>query len=310
VCRTLVLTATVVLALVAACMAALVVAVVKPAEAAFPGRNGKIAFAGILHSETQTTNNGDIYTTRPGTFKLVNITNTLSAREFFPAWSPDGKKIVYQRQPIGGGDSDIYVMNARGKGNKRLTDSGFGGHSPAWSPDGSKIAFVSNRDPSGVDIYIMDADGGNVRRLTNNTRLFNERPSWSPDGTKIAFQSTASGDDDWEIYTINVDGTGETALTNNETSDVLPDWSPDGQRIAFNASNGIYVMNADGTEPRRVWSGVDPSWSPDGTKITFVTGDGTGNGEIATVNLDGSGLTFHTKDPTLNVMQPDWQPRP
>jgi len=85
---------------------------VKPAEAAFPGRNGKIAFAGLRHSEASTTNNWDIYKTRPRSFELVNITNTLSATELSPAWSPDGKKIAYERHPNGSIDiawgSDPY----------------------------------------------------------------------------------------------------------------------------------------------------------------------------------------------------------
>jgi Tol biopolymer transport system component len=107
--RTVVLSATVVLGLVAACMTALVVAVLKPAEATFPGRNGKIAFSGLRHSEV-STNNWEIYTTkRPRSFELVNITNTLSARELSPAWSPDGKKIVYARALNGSVNSDISM---------------------------------------------------------------------------------------------------------------------------------------------------------------------------------------------------------
>jgi LPXTG-motif cell wall-anchored protein len=154
----------------------------------------------------------------------------------------------------------------------------------------------------------MDADGGNVTRLTNNGRA-NFNPSWSPDGTKVAFAGTPpepsgnTGEKD-EIYTINVDGTGEKALTNNNTSDNSPDWSPDGRRIVFQGSTGLMIMNANGTEqsPLPV-SGTGPAWSPDGKKITFVGPD-----EIATVNPDGSGQTVVTTTSNLSVFEPDWQP--
>jgi Tol biopolymer transport system component len=303
--RTVVLTATVVVALVAACLA-LVVVVVKPAEGAFPGKNGKIAFAGIRPSDTETTNNWEIYTTYPDSFKPVNITKSPSI-DVMPAWSPNGKKIAYERYL--NGSRDIYVMNANGSTKRRLTDSSGDEFSPAWSSDGSKIAFQRN-----LDIYIMDANGGNVRRLTNNTR-HNANPSWSPDGTKIAFQSTLPGIDDWEIYTINVDGTGEKALTNNQIGVGNPDWSPDGQRIVFEGGyqasdaiyNAIYVVNADGSNVEYLRNGGNPFWSPDGRRIGLVI---DGPNEIASMNPDGNDLTFLTTTPDLIVRWPDWQPRP
>jgi Tol biopolymer transport system component len=309
--RTVVLSATVVLALVAACMAALVVAVVKPAEATFPGRNGKIAFAGIRHSEVSTTNNWEIYTTRPGTFKLVNITNSPS-NDTNPDWSPNGRKIAYSGDADG--SVDIYVMRANGAGKKRLTDSSGTDSFPVWSPDGTKIAFHSNRAGC-CDIFIMDADGGNVRRLTNNSNI-NTRPSWSPDGTKIAFQSNPPLNEDVrDIHTINVDGSDEKNLTNSTAYEGGPDWSPDGQRIVFEGTfqtsnalyNAIKVMNADGTDAKYLRNGYGPSWSPNGERIAF---EPDAPNEIAAMNPDGSGLTFLTETPDLSVLGPDWQPRP
>jgi Tol biopolymer transport system component len=154
-----------------------------------------------------------------------------------------------------------------------------------------------------------------LRRLTDNG-WWNANPSWSPDGTKVAFESAppSSTTEHSEIYTINADGTGEKALTNNQTVDVLPEWSPDGRRIVFQSYSAINVMNANGTEQRRVQSGgtlqlpgTDPlAWSPDGKKIALVTTDD----EIATINPDGTRLASITRTPYLSVWDPNWQPLP
>ena len=70
---------------------------------------------------------------------------------------------------------EIYVMNADGSGEKRLTRNPSHDASPAWSPDGRKIAFIRNlRNP---DIYVMNADGSGQRRLARNAALMRGRPT-------------------------------------------------------------------------------------------------------------------------------------
>ena len=89
--------------------------------------------------------------------------------------------------------SEIYVMDADGGNQRRLTNNPASDYAPSWSPDGKRIVFVSDRDghvdangwPTG-DIYVMDADGGNPQNLTNNP-FHDSLPSWSPDGKRIAF---------------------------------------------------------------------------------------------------------------------------
>src|SRR5205807_2999907 len=131
------------------------------------------------------------------------------------------------------GNSEIYVMNADGSGQTRLTNNSFRDDYPTWSPDGKKIAFL--RESGGVSsINLMDADGTNQKELTRITLSSNypypyERfsLSWSPDGAKIAFQ------DSTDIFTINVDGSNRVNLTAGQFINTEPAWSPDGSRIAF-----------------------------------------------------------------------------
>ena len=85
------------------------------------------------------------------------------------------------------GNLEIYVMDADGSNQLRLTnhpDEDFG---PSFSMDGARIAFVSDRDGNS-EIYIMNADGSNQQNITNHSNDDNY-PSWSPDGSKIAFVS-------------------------------------------------------------------------------------------------------------------------
>jgi TolB protein len=123
--------------------------------------------------------------------------------------------------------------------------------------------------------------------------------------------AVASGNDD--IYVMDSGGGNVRRLTDNPERDLFPTWSPDGRSIAFHSnregqSSGLYVMEADGSNPRLLTSagGSDPAWSPDGTRIAFTTVHGY-NGdypEIYVVGIDGSGLqqvTNYQRVPTTSL---------
>src|SRR5437667_12516153 len=106
------------------------------AHAAFPGENGRIAWA----------LNRDIFSIEPNGTNRVQLTSDPAA-DFDPAFSPDGSKIAFVSKRDG--NYEIYVMEADGTNPRRLTnDPGFDTN-PAWSPDGSQIAFNSNRGSGG-----------------------------------------------------------------------------------------------------------------------------------------------------------------
>jgi Tol biopolymer transport system component len=205
---------------------------------------------------------------------------------------------------------DIYVMDADGSDQIRLTQRPSGNRSPAWSPDGSRIAFVSYRDGND-DIYVMDADGSNQTRLTRDPSG-GWSPAWSPDGSRIAFESYRDGNDD--IYVMDADGSNQTRLTRDPSGDWSPAWSPDGSRIAFvsyrDGNDDIYVMDADGSNQTRLtqnsawdWS---PAWSPDGSRIAFLS-DRDGNNDIYVMDAGGSNQTRLTRDPS-GVSSLAWSP--
>ena len=109
-----------------------------------------------------------------------NLTNDLHL-DWDPSWSPDGKRIVFVSQRDGhfrsrfGITSEIYVIDADGMNEQRLTENPQNDWFPSWSPDGKRIVFSSQRDGHFEtkfaithEIYVMEADGGNQQRLTEN----------------------------------------------------------------------------------------------------------------------------------------------
>lgn len=100
-----------------------------------------------------------------------------------PSFSPDGTKIVYAASPPGGGGSQIYLMNADGTGQTRLTNDTFTDTAPVWSPDGTKILFVSDRETQ-TRLYVMNPDGTNVTNISDSSITSGTPsdtvPSWGP----------------------------------------------------------------------------------------------------------------------------------
>ena len=248
-----------------------------------------------------------------------NLSNNRSDDKH-PSWSPDGKRIAFLSNRDGLRNDlrityEIYVMDADGGNQQRLTENPNNDWDPSWSPDGKSIAFASDRDGRfNYEIYVMDADGGNLQRLTENPDGDDDRhPSWSPDGKRIVFSARRDGHFEnkfgitYEIYVMDADGGNQQRLTENRKNDWYPSWSPDGKRIAFAADRKgdlvnfeIYVMDADGGNQQRLTEnrGDDESlsWSPDGKRIAFMS-DRDGNFEIYVMDADGGNLQNLTNHP-------------
>jgi Tol biopolymer transport system component len=307
-------------ALAAAILAAFLVVVLgtptKPAEAAFPGNNGKIAFVSNLGP---SVSDSEIVTMNANGDNKTQLTNN-RANESGPAFSPNGRKIAFEsnRRTRQG---NIFTMSDNGTDIKPVTTSSIrgGDSTPAWSPDGTKIAF--NRKG---DIYVINKNGTGLTRLTTSQQD-DINPAWSPDGTKIAF---ARGPfPSTRIYVMKAAPESVTNIPQRLTTSAVGaetdlSWSPDGTRIAFvstrNGNTDIYVINQAGIGLTRLTTypkpDTQPAWSPDGTKIAFTGAEGGGR-ILGICVMKAKPVSESNRPKRLTgtgnpSLEPDWQPLP
>jgi Tol biopolymer transport system component len=189
-----------------------------------------------------------------------------------PSWSPDGTRVAFDSHRDSNLSTEIYVMNADGSAQRRLThDSGDGkifDTLPLWSPGGDLIEFEQTTNGQSYDLWVTRPDGSGTRRLTSDGGL-KQDVSWSPDGSRLLYSRYGSGST--RIYTVGLDGAAPVALSPAGALDANPVWSPDGSQVAF-AAPALTMMRADGADRHLVTSlgAASPAWSPDGRQIAFI----------------------------------------
>lgn len=206
-------------------------------------------------------------------------------------FSPDGRKLIFQRTEDESGCDQQYVMNVDGSG-LRMVSNGLGRTTCGYFfQGGNRVIYSSTFHASeqcppppdysrgyvwalyDYDIYTAGADGDGVELLFRSPR-YDAEATLSPDGETIVFTSVMDGD--LEIYTMNVDGSDVRRLTTTPGYDGGPFFSPDGRKIVYRAWHPtdpdeladyqslladdmirpgrleVWVMNADGSDQRQV----------------------------------------------------------
>ncbi len=265
-----------------------------------------------------------------------------------------GKQLIFQRTPGDTGCDQQYIMNIDGSGLHRVS-SGLGRTTCGYFFAGdARIFYASTEHVAAAcpprpdysqgyvwalydyDIYVADSSGAKAQRLTTNPE-YDAEGTLSPDGSTIVFTSLRDGDLD--IYTMRTDGTRLKRLTHTLGYDGGPFFSPDGKLIVYRAYHpstaqdsagyraliaqhqvrpqemDLWVMNADGSNQRRVThlagASFAPFFTPDGTRIIFASNfqqPTSRNFDLYLVSLDGTGLeqvTTSTEFDAFPMFSPD-----
>ena len=303
------------------------------ADATFPGKRGPIAFQRFVDPENEE--NSQIFSVaRPGA-KARKLTS--EGNGFNPDYSPDGRRLVFERRFGGVKQDAIMTMGSDGSSpavvpTTCVTDPCLGDNSPAWSPDGNRLVFerafgpiIKDQAAGGLDLVTSNADGSGEQVILRSLPLGREPhdAQWSPDGRRIAVNMLnikAKPRNGSAIYVLNADGSGFRRITPPRLNAGSPDWSPDGKRIVFNSSYEgqaaveIYTVRPDGSglkrlrdEPKNGFS-FEPVWSPNGKRIAFVHATTRTPPHIWTMKRNGKALTQITRGRKPDE-RPDWGAR-
>lgn len=242
-----------------------------------------------------------------------------------PAWSPDGKRLLYLLYSPEGNPWRVWLMNDDGSEQREILADFRIYETPQWSHDGTRMFFNSENA-----IWIADGNGDNPVRLTAAEDIGPNSgegaTDWFPDDRQILFERMVLGSRS-EIWIMNSDGTGKRRVSADDVRayNFTPRLSPDGTKIAYTVREGgdyehlqVMVMNVDGSEAEQVMPVVrdgregNLAWSPDGRYLLFTQNmhfDATPGNKWGLYVLELPTRTVSIKTDSVDtVSQPRWSP--
>lgn len=245
-------------------------------------------FAFSQKADGDTNEDFEIFTLDVDSHDLQRLTNN-NFLDSYPAWSPDGSQIAYLAWPDL--NLDIYMMADDGSQSIQFYDSGDHDADIDWVND--LLAFTRNNQ-----VWVINSDGSGARQLTDppragewgnsNLPFGDYDPRISPDGSKVVFERMVDDESphgNYDLFTININGTNPTNITNTAFTQGLANWSSSGTQITYIVSAiddigkyDMYIINPDGTENRNITPNSFPqeflihwvTFSDDDTELYFI----------------------------------------
>lgn len=275
------------------------------AHAAFPGKNGLIAF--------QKSKNGrsDIWVIGAKGGKERDLTKTPAIFETAPSFSPNGRTIAFywlsSESTRAGQKNGIGIVNSDGTRLRTLTSGNMASdfyERPAWTADGKNIVYTrSHNDANGEPVnatWTVSAHGGAQRQITPDHTL---DAITSPIGRQLVYLEFNPAGDDFLKLT---DASGANPVTIGGPPN-MTDFSPDGQRLVYDHESKILVRSiSPGATPTQVAdegaNDLDPAFSPDGR---FLVWSNEGTHDLWVANSNGGGARNLTHQPGFEK-DPSW----
>jgi Tol biopolymer transport system component len=316
------------------CVAVLLTLGAVPAEAAFPGKPGPIAYPKTSVQELgggEIQESGGLYARGAGRRQVPRrLTAIPTDRE--PSYSANGRRIVFLSvtERPGFMFNSIFEANREGAGRAEVKG---GGSDPSFFPNGNRILFTDEDENGYSHIYSVRTINVGFHQLTFG-RHNDTEPVISPNGRRIVFVSDRDRDgrgDGTDIFTMRVNGTRIRPLIDWPGREREPDYAPYGNRIVFSSNRGrgrsnIFVARANGRGVRRLTrcgsfprcpAYSHPAFSPAGRRIAMLRST-TRSSAIDVIRSDRRRPLLNTIDSGsieeegfgTTVGAPTWGPRP
>lgn len=261
------------------------------AQAAQPGRNGKLAV--FSHVEDPDRMGGE--------FQGIELVGPDGrggrllcecSGEFDLSFSPNGRSLAF--------DGVSVIKVDRSPAKSRKTGLGEYNLSVAWSPNGRRLLYsdLDGGDPPWA-LFTGNPDGSGVRQITRGAN--DQVGDWSSRGLIVFSRARRKGADTFsDLYLVRPDGTHLRRLVKDGGG---ADFAPKGKRIVFQRGSVIYTVGIDGKKLRRVARGDEPVWSPNGRRIAFMR-----NRLLWTMDRNGRRPRVVLRPTTGFLYGPAWQP--
>jgi Tol biopolymer transport system component len=270
----------------------------------------------LLHTATDMTSNiwsVQLSAAGEAVGQPTALTQDTTFRKSSPSFSPDGKRIAYQKFVVGE-YHDIWLIDADGKNQTQLTTDKGSELFASWFPQGDRIAFLYNEQNQAPSLRSIDIQTGREDSLLYLKRDIGY-PHLAPDGKTFAFNSTENGVTN--IWTVSLDDKEPRQLTFAKELTGFPRWSPDGQFVAFEARQGdnskLMIIPRGGGEAKQLTYGTGLTftggWSPDGNRVSFA-GYRNNVWNVWWIAREGGAEKQVTSNTKLNVFvrYPTWSP--